>query len=47
MVLCEEWWLGCCEDLLEVMVHVVHHDEDIIKIVLWDNNINQFGGENV
>lgn len=47
MVLCEEWWLSCCEDLLKVMVHVVHHNEDIIKIVLWDDNINQFGGENV
>lgn len=47
MVLGEEWWLGCCEDLLKVVVDVVHDNEDIVKIVLWDYDINQFGGKNV
>jgi hypothetical protein len=37
------------EDFLQVGLHVLHHDEDIVEIirVLWSNDVKDLGGEAV
>ncbi len=37
------------EDFLQISLHVLHHDEDIVEIirVLWGNNVKDLGSEAV